>query len=518
MSRKITISIMLFACCLFSVISCKKISTEPTISTKTKSLQSIPAFPLDWENIDYMPTPAGQPPILVPWASGSNQLFAPEQALDFNKSDGWILVYNTFSSTQNTSLKFFSLYNKYRGLIRFYMYIPPGSPTPSTYLTDGLGISGTATSSIINFGGSISDVDNPTKSITRIQNYNLQSTGAWYISQFEIAYDPNIANTSYQNLNFVWNLASTSVTNVNLNGEVNGTLTGTVGKGSAGGFNPGGLLNNAEKATLYAAGLSTLSSLKVNKSNIATSILNGLKGGLSGAVTGLISAIIGGTPTTPQMINLQIESDVQLTGTFSSGSGIASPTLIIPGSSNSQNGPGYVPAYNEILGVFNFTNSPTFDLEIDSAEMPFIYAVNPIRGDIRYSYTHIFQKATPYATLNINPVLTSNGTTVQIVRQDLLIPYTPETVTVPSPVFDDKYEIDVPAGTYNGQEEILGTSYIVADITNLNNLTVEFSGVRSGQVDKLQYDKAIVRYTIQVTPPNNGEPITIVRSVKAKRI
>jgi len=197
-----------------------------------------------------MPTPAGTAPILVPWASGSNQLFNPEIAFDFKHADGWSLVYNTFNTTQLSPPYYFALYNKYRGILRSYLYIAPGNPTPSTYFSDGLSLAGSGTSSSLAFGQDVADVATPLKSIAKIQSYQIQSTGAWYATQYEVAYDPGISGQNQQNLNYVWNINSVNLSSVTLNGTSNGTLTGTLGRASSGGFNLGSLLMR-RKQVLY---------------------------------------------------------------------------------------------------------------------------------------------------------------------------------------------------------------------------------------------------------------------------
>ncbi|MGB8194247.1 MAG: hypothetical protein WCF67_20110, partial [Chitinophagaceae bacterium] len=78
---------------VFSVCSCKKDLKTASIAVDNSNNHAIiPTHPLTWENTDYMPTPAGNP-VLVPWASGSNQSFEPAIAFDYNQTDGWVLVY-----------------------------------------------------------------------------------------------------------------------------------------------------------------------------------------------------------------------------------------------------------------------------------------------------------------------------------------------------------------------------------------------------------------------------------------
>ncbi|ULT26581.1 hypothetical protein KUH03_06935 [Sphingobacterium sp. E70] len=168
----------------------------------SKVKAGIPSYYFDWETADFMPGPAGSPKVLVPWASGANRSFPDELAFDFKKKDGWVLLYNSFNQTFESSPKFFTLYNKFNGLIRFYLYIPPGTPAPSSYFSDGLSIAGGGKSSILNFGNDVADITKTVGSISRIQNFQLQATGSWYLSQYELAYDPNISQLTPENIVF----------------------------------------------------------------------------------------------------------------------------------------------------------------------------------------------------------------------------------------------------------------------------------------------------------------------------
>lgn len=515
------ITIACFSSLLFVMTSCKKNQFDNKTNSVAKA--SIPAFPFDWETADYMPTPSGTNPILVPWASGSNQLFEPEIASDFKSADGWNLVYNTFNTTAVTSPQFFVLYNKYSGLLRFYMYLQPGTATPSTYFSDGLSLSGSPASSFLNYGKDVTDVANPLTSISKIHNFRIQSTGAWFVSQFETTYDPNLTNINSQSLSMIWNTASINVSSVNLNGEINGTLTGTIGAGSPGGFNLGSVVNAGANGAVFAAGLSGLSALKLGSGIIVKSITDGLKSGLTGAAKNFLSGIIGGTSSSPQLANLTLKTNVKLTGDITSVSGIANPTLAIPGTAGSQTAAGYVPKYNSLLGVLNMTENPKVHLSVDSSVQTFHYAggSNTVR-----TYNHHYRLDGISATVapkNVifNPAVTSDGTTVQLLREDIVVPV--DTVNSGPNGTNGNPTFPITSGRYAGFEKIGVIHYAAVDASanQAIDINTSISGVtnfNNVRFDNVKYKETFVRLTVLVTPANGAKPITIIKSFKANLI
>lgn len=541
-----SLPVLIITCVLLFNSSCKKEKELPhnNVLKVRNTIAAIPPHVFNWETADYMPTPPGTTPILVPWASGSNQLFSDEIAFDFKRSDGWNLVYNTFSPTQLTSPNFFALYNKYRGILRFYLYIPPGNPSASSYFSDGLGILGTSSSPIMNFSSEISDLDMPVTSSTRIQNYQVQSTGAWYACQYEIAYDPNIRNVSQQNLNFVWNTSSTNISNVKLNGESNGTLTGTVGAESPGGFNLGNLLGQAAQGVIYATGFKTIGLLKIGNKDIRESMENGAKGGLTGAVKGFLNAILGGSPTSPQMVNLTLKTKIELAGTISNTSGIAMPTLVIPGIKNQGNSVGYIPYYNDALGVLYMKEKPKLYLTEDSTDYGhnFDLKINgkfittgPLRKHTKRFHNHYNNKE----KIIFNPALLNEGVTFKILKEDIVIPCDSVTLvgnaslpkedpSILSELFAYGYESDTNySGVHIGMEYIGQQNYavfgakdpensIAAVLTNWRPGLITSGTLTTYSVDNIKSSNASIRYTILVTPPNGGKPMTIVKTFKAE--
>jgi hypothetical protein len=363
--KKLTLFIGTFIILLIS-FSCKKdFSTPQSISTnQIENKASIPPFPFAWETADYMPTPPGIS-ILVPWASGSNKNFPIDIAYDFLQSDGWELVYQTFNTTALTSPSYFALYNRYRGLLRYYLYLFPNSPTASTYVNHGIDITGSATPHILNYiGQDIVDVDIKQRSTTGIQNYQLQSTGGWYVMQYEIAYDPTIATTPYQNLNFQWYSKSINITEVNLSGQINGTLKGTITQ-------PGSTptLTGTGSALIKAAwegfGISILS-LPTGSTGLAAAqelkLKEGINAGISGVVKNLFSALFGGSSGSTQQVSLNLNAQIGLNGSLTNSIGLANIGLVIPGLQDGLTSPGYTPGYNNPMGIFYLSAKPKVNI------------------------------------------------------------------------------------------------------------------------------------------------------------
>ncbi|GGE43272.1 hypothetical protein [Pedobacter psychrotolerans] len=518
------------------ILSCKK-EVSPILASADLKIQNkmavVPTHVFDWETADYMPTPSGSSPILVPWASGSNQLFPDEIAFDFKKADGWNLVYNTFSPTQLTSPNFFALYNKYRGIIRFYLYLPPGSPYASSYFSDGLGISGEFPSSIMNFSKEIIDPENVQKSVTKIQNYQILSTGAWYACQYEVAYDPTIVNSNQENLNFVWNVSSTNLSEIVLNGVSNGTLNGTVGTATPGGFNLGSLLGNLGNTAIHVAGFKAIGKLKLPKSklfgtDLTKAIEDGVKGGLSGAVKGFFSAILGGSATSPQVVDLKLKVETNLTGSIKSSTGIVGVTLVMPGAANN-NSTGFVPNYNKVLGVVDISLAP--ELFVSNQR---IVTNESGSSSTNPKYIYDYSIALHHGLLSgyqqpTNPEVTSDGTTVKVTRIDVLVPYKQryESNGPPSEKTTIERFLDRTDPAYglpeNYGKEIIGDEiYAYGSNTSTGTKTSIQFKVQHRQdytmgttyYNASDLDGIRIRYTILVTPSNGSQPVTIIKTVK----
>jgi len=180
-------------------------------------------FVFDWEHAQQMPVMPGKPPVPVPWSDQAIKNYDPGLQNDFRKSDGWELVYNNFSDSLNFDNRFFILYNKFRGLLRYYSYnTSPGNPSVDNYkwLINELAWRATSgPSPLFNFADQlIVDVNADSHSASLIEPWPIRERG-WYLSQFELAYDRNLINYNWQQFTIGWTLAFADVKELALNNK-----------------------------------------------------------------------------------------------------------------------------------------------------------------------------------------------------------------------------------------------------------------------------------------------------------
>ena len=326
-------------------------------------------YPLDnWENLDFMPTPMGTQ-ILVPWASGAARGFSSDVLYDIKQSDGWVLVYNTFNTNILQPNPWFALYNKYRGLLRIYMYVNSATSTPSSYLTTGLNLGPNAiNSSMLNYiGQDIVDVSQNNTTATKVEPTQI-APYTWYASQYEIAYDPKISTSTTDQINLNWFFQWTNVTTFAFSGNQYGSINGTISTPNQ----PSNLYSSLLKGALEATGIQVFDKYKNIPASIGLSanaikaVENGLSSGLSGVVTNVFSAIFGGSSSNSQEVNLTINTQIHLDGTSTqNGAVIPYPGLgfFVPGTTMGNVAVnGYVPAYETPLGIFNISAKPIVHL------------------------------------------------------------------------------------------------------------------------------------------------------------
>ncbi|MBE5320555.1 hypothetical protein IM793_15415 [Pedobacter sp. MR2016-19] len=347
--------------------SCKKEdspSPEKTLSLKNK-LSVIPPFIFDWEKTTYMPSnPANVIP--MPWIGSVGGIDANIVG-DYKKADGWELVYDTFdSNTSPSQIKpgglYFALYNKYRGLLRFYLYIPPGTITASSQILHGLSLFGNSNSQMLNFeSGGITNAGEAISGFAKTNNQQINLMGNWIAMDYEIAYDPNISNTTFPSFGIQWNTKTVNITNFNLNGTQTGSINGTITSPTSGDITS--ILNVATKAGLTFAGASGVQALLGKASTEAekgfyNSISGAITNLLSGKMSGFFSALVGGSSSNTQQVRLNMDTKIELQGTATNSSGLSNSFLVLPGQSNSQVADGLIPQYNQTMGIVNLLNAP----------------------------------------------------------------------------------------------------------------------------------------------------------------
>jgi len=495
---------------LFPVFfSCKK-EFHNDITGNTTDPRSVTPYLFDWTSADYMPVPSSYsgPTIYVPWANGSVKGFSSDIWYDFQPSAGWQMVYNVFDPTKATlpANPFFVLYNRYRGLLRIYIYVTNSGFQNSDYLTSGLNLGpNSISSSMLNFiGQDVIDVTAPQTQITKIEPTQI-ATNTWYASQYEIAYDPNVTSHAYTDIGLNWTLKWTNITKVNMGGYEVGTLTGSITTQGSAGFDLSGLTSNAATGVLEGTGMAIINNNKGtgtdpgvgNKLGLPSFVFDalntGLSSGLSGVVKNIFNGIFGGSSGgSTQSVNLELNTKITLTGT-TSGTGALIPDpglgLGVPGTNNSQSAPGLVPnSAVPVMGVFNLSAKPTIKVKKTVTTVP---PASPENTTCRYDFT--LDKTSFQEIWNTTGL---NGATIQNLKEEMVY-------------FDDNFGLDPsdPNQIISGTQETIGNHNAYTDI-----YYIQFMHMGSPTLVKTMG----LRVSFQVVPPTDPtHPILIIKTFKA---
>lgn len=462
-------------------------------------------YPFDWESTTTMPVAANSPVVYVPWQSQGGTPLDPGIVNDYHKADGWDLVFNSFapdnfpnngdrgaqatSGGQPSGGLYFALYNRYRGILRYYMYIPPGLFGSSTQLEHGLQIysaNGT-TSKMLNFeSGEIVNPTNNTAGFTKTNKDGVPTTGGWYAMQYQIAYDPAFASTSYPNLGFKWDTYSTSVTQINLNGTEVGTTKGTITTPQPD-FNWVNATVNAGLgvAEVFLGGIPGGAAATGG----FTALQQAAQGGLSGSVSGLLNGIFGGNSANTQTVDLTMNSTITTTGTGTTGQIYEANSLRFPGQTTPGTN-GIAPLVNYSLGLFNLPARPIVQGDYSGDGVPHSNQLN----DFYYTYTVDVNAIQNSLQKNLNVINTDpTGAHITNFNAEVLV-------------------LDLPSNwDADGRREVIGShvGYSGNPVTTHYASTV-YKGHRDGQVT--------VRVSFNVepnTPVSGRPPIFIVKTFAA---
>ncbi|MBD0257134.1 MAG: hypothetical protein ICV83_15560 [Cytophagales bacterium] len=456
--------------------------------SSNKLTAPVAPYPFAWETADFMPTPAGVV-IPVPWGNGASILYEPVIRYDYRSVDGWTLLYNNFNTTSLANPSFFALYNRYRGLIRYYFWIAANNNTASTYLEEqNRAASGTGrTTSFFNFvGREIVDPAVNTGFSEQIKPYRLPSSGGWYVAQYETAYDPNLKNMTFADLALYMNLNFWNITSQTLSGPINGTSNGTL-------TTPSSTISNLFTSATRVAIAAVSASIFPANTMVYSSLSSIFSNGANGIVTGLANLVTGGTSSSGQQLNLSVNLNAKLDGTSTStGAVYTNYTLGMPGLSNATSAPGYVPANNNVLGVFNLPVRPVVQVRSTLVSGPICPDV--VRTS-HYEYTASLNSAT-LAYLSSTNTASFNPDVLQIatisnIRYDILGTPTSAGVGCPGNAQETIGGVQLTNWRFGGEK---GTSIIQTGATNVT---------------------LAVRVYFDVVPRNGSKTVTIVKTFRA---
>lgn len=487
---------------LLFLVGCKKDLNDSSITTSSQAKDDLP-YPLAWESSSFLPSsPANV--VYYPWY-GSGGAINANIASDYKSSDGWVMIYNTFSPTTSPYYLtapagglYFALYNIYRGLLRFYLYLPPGIVQSTTNISSGLSLNTTGlTSSMLNFENvDIVDANSNTQSVSKFNNQQVASLGNWIVTQYEIAYDPNISTTSYPNFGLTWSSKPVNVSVLKMDGTQIGTITGEIN--NPGGYDWGGVLTNLAVAGLEVYGVSDLNGLTALGGKVgaqASAMQSAIGSALGNTISGLFSAITGGNSSNSQEVYLTMNTQIALQGTLTSSSLLTNPNFVISGQQNASTAYGPNPNYNSPLGVFNLKTRPiVYAHSVGSSSI--LQPGLMISGD---KTTFSFDK-TLSNNLIINPAVSAVAN-VNVISAQLYITY--NTTSAPNranPISDGILQT---IGSYTGYLNPTYYTYIweapqTAPLTNISNAYI------------------VLTMTVTPTDPNfKGTPPTITKTFLA---
>lgn len=385
---------LLFVVLLILTCSCQDNVSEDSAGMHLSLVtRSVSQDYFDWETADFMPVPQGMTPVNSPWIGAGSLIgsYDLDVVNDRKKSEGWVLLYNTFTTdaTKFTPNPYFVLYNKYRGTMRIYYYITDSFITTSSNVIENLSLfSGDYNSYLLNYADceAIDNSDIRT-SIQRIQSKPLDGSmpvaaHRWYMAEYELAYDPEIANIPYDKIKLNFGLNYRNITEIKLNGTIVGDIEGTIGEQKKGEFVKAfnketgkAVLSNVSYKALKALGNEKTGENKIGLSNDtyknllnkAGSIASDAVGGVWGAAVGLLNSMLFGTKTassTPFKAN--IHTNMEASGSVTNDGSMPSMpiSMYVPGTDIPANAPGRLPLYNKILGVVKLDGRPCIDIHI----------------------------------------------------------------------------------------------------------------------------------------------------------
>ncbi|MDX1904124.1 MAG: T9SS type A sorting domain-containing protein [Thermonemataceae bacterium] len=406
---------------------------------------------------------------------------------DYHPEDGWELLAKEFGyeddnitpKTENISMPYLVLYNKYTGLMRAFFAIAVSDRNEdynaaSVKLLFNTGSFQSSlllplTSTVVSF-----EEEKTIANSTAFINYDFK----WFYADFQMNYDPCTCQNS-ATLKMEVRLISSS--NIALTGLINGTIQSITpdgveddnGKWS---FDVGDLSDGLEKAKSTYKSIDDfknsefkkLDSLKKNLSAVLTgantllqmeknieskgesvdaltSMLYSnkfLRTGLKiapyvGAAFSFLDVFVGGgKKNAPEqslkLLPMYINAEVNINGTLSREDIFKTFFISLPGSLNSSNDNNRYPYYNEVLGVISMLKPPKIHYKYSGyyrdykiAE-PISFVLNPAAGflsnpEIKVAYVieHDYSPLTQQLITNLSlPNLDQNGNNVELFERE----------------------------------------------------------------------------------------------------
>ncbi len=360
-------------------------------------------FAFDLDDAQYLPTPAGSPQVLAPWAPTASRAFSDDLRDDHQQAAGWALMYSTFSRSSVPDNGVLVLYNKYRGILRYYYYSPNGTPNlrDHTALASTVSLDGSAAagSPLLSFADQA--VVDPIRNSSFASSLEPQPLGTpiWYATQLELAYDQNIANYTPATLSLRWNLVGSQVSNLTLGGVPLGSALPVAiqvpgidftNNPSYSGLVGLRLTGPASLASLQRATFPAAPTAERILAQYSTDAWYQGPVPIQGAGAGALAYL----PTPGQ---LSVRSDV----------GVSFLSFAAPGYDNSVT-TGSSPQYNEAPGVFFLASPPLITAsKLASGDQPYTYTLDV--ASVKYLFNPAVQTMADIRHVTQEIVATATG-------------------------------------------------------------------------------------------------------------
>ncbi|TDS13966.1 hypothetical protein [Sphingobacterium paludis] len=455
-------------------------------------VMSFPTF--DWESETYVPTPPGTARIHLPWHSTAERMFENSFNDDYASADGWTLLVNTFSETEMPQNPYFVLYNKYRGVVRLFVYASQSSAIPSEYMVFSLGYEGVPQSSMYAYhSAGVIDVSGVAPlDLSQIIPFKANQQPTWYGAEFEVAYDPTIINISGQLNRMRWQLSSRDFSTVTLGGSAAGTIDGIITQPET----KENLFTRIVGAGVNAflnvktLGLSSVANIIANET-VRENVVNATDKAGAGIVGNFLNGILGTKGTNESTVDLKINMDINMNGTITaSPRQIAALSYAIPGANMMNVRPDVIPLYNKPLGVFYISGKP----KVNIARQHYIKMINGMAvADDQYTNYLITLDQNSYDLLP-NTSLSADAE-ITVANTELLIL--------------NPAAIQLNAGANSVVDEGVGSGN-VRKISN--NANLRFNPFNNSTTASYGRDLIGVRMTIEVRPRSGSRPTKIVKT------
>ena len=357
-------------------MACKKDLPEDIGAlTKPGSLETINTITgvnscFNWETNPYVSLTNGQTRIL-PWYSGATTQIPDFILNDYKKEEGWELLYNFLSGTENGQNYLF-FYNKFTGIIRTYYFLADDVTAGSNGMW---GLSFTSQNALLNnvgyFATPINELSQDPLAISSNLSLDATTKGisrGWNAFDTEITYDPDAAAKIIKMRVFS---TTSNISQVSLSGDVQLSSAGTiVSVGTKNGLQDAA--NSSAKSGGDAAKDYIKSKVKSDSSSFIKKIFGsaasvviggGVKEIINAGINLLFGSFIGKkseTTSTNQKIEFKTNGTLNLLGTISSTS--ANNVSSIAGLYTPGTRPDLsnflLPCFDKQLGVWNLESKP----------------------------------------------------------------------------------------------------------------------------------------------------------------